>query len=368
MVIAVDPGVMTPAAFDPTGGGAHWNPQVELVDLPITRRTEHGRFGTITRYRAEMSDGTVREIIHGRARPRRSSTTPAVHLTIGTAPPLSLGPEGIVMHFLLKSMESGLDGIVFGPEACRTHHDEHEARAIARNVSFPASAHVAHLVCDRLAGETSTDLSHMLWTGVSLGAMKGISFAALAPFHGRTMVYSQFVVPAAPNPRPLPDADELRRFQRSELGAMARLSAELLAHDMRDRMFRINQNVLRAMRPGLMYRYAQSMPRDSISRIFTEAWRAAVCSGDAGVAAAALPRDRMATFELFDHDEAGPVAEWRSILDGVLGDDVRLVVKHGRHTDALRLSNQQDRARHIGAVLREIRNGAGIDDLHHPYA
>ena len=359
---------MTPAAFDPMSTGTHWSPAVDLVDMLTTRRTDHGRFGTITRYQAQMSDGTIREIIHGRARPHRSRATPAVHLTIGTAPPLSLGPEGIVMHFLLKSMESGLDGIVFGPEACHAHLDEHEAHAIATHVSFPASAHVAHLVCDRLAGETSTDLSHMLWTGVSLGAMKGISFAALAPTHGRTVVYSHFVVPAAPNPRPLPDPDELRRFQRSELGALARLSAELLAHDMRDRMIRINQNVVRAMRPGLVYRYAQSIPRDSTSRIFTEAWRAAVCTGDAGVAAAALPRDRMATFELFNNDEAGPVDEWRSTLVDVLGDDVRLIVKRGRHTDALRLSNQQDRARHIGAMLKELRSGVGINDLHHPYA
>jgi hypothetical protein len=272
------------------------------------------------------------------------------------------------MHFLLKSMEAGLDGIVFGPELCSPHLGEHAARAIAGQVSFPASAHVAHLVCDRLALDTSTDLSHMLWTGVSLGAMKGISFAALAPLRGRTMVYSHFVVPASPNPQPLPDADGLRRFQRAELGALARLSAELLAHDMRDRMFRINGNVLRAVRPGLMYRYAQSVPRDSVSRIFTEAWRAAVCSGDAGVAAAALPRNRMATFELFDDDDAGPVDEWRATLGAVLSDNVRLVVKRGRHTDALRLKHQQDRGRHIGRMLRAVRDGVAVDDLPHPYA
>ena len=45
-----------------------------------------------------------------------------------------------------------------------------------------------------------------------------------------------------------------------------------------------------------------------------------------------------------------------------------IVVKHGRHTDALRIPHQTDRARRIGRVLRQIRDGVPLDELTHPYA
>jgi hypothetical protein len=341
-----------------------WAPQVALTSVSVTRRTHHRHFGTVTRYAVTTDDGIEFEVIHGQSTVHRNLPMP---LTIGTAPPLSLGPEGLIMHFLLKSMETGLDGIVFGPELAARSRDADAIRALASQMSFPRTAHVSHLVCDHLAKTTDTDLSHMLWTGVSLGAMKGITFAALAPERGRKMVYSQFVVPVCPFPQPLPSAEELRRFSRTELGAMIRLSSGLVAHDMRRRMFSVNPNVLRAVRPGLMARYARSMPRDSVSNVFTEAWRSAVVSGDAGVAATKLPADRLATFELFDHDEGGPAAAWRLRLEGKLGGSIRMIVKRGRHTDAMRLSNQTSRARHIGRVLHQLRDGVPVEELTHPY-
>ena len=181
------------------GLGDRWAPTVGLDDVLLTRRTEHARFGSISRYSVTTDDGMEREVIHGRS----SVTKPGspFRLTIGTAPPLSLGPEGVVMHFLMKSMEAGLDGIVFGPE--RSHRDvtdPGEMHALASTFTFARTAHVSHLVCDHLAATTSSDLEHMLWTGVSLGAMKGIAFGAFAPSRGRRMVYSQFVVPVCPYP------------------------------------------------------------------------------------------------------------------------------------------------------------------------
>jgi hypothetical protein len=272
------------------------------------------------------------------------------------------------MHFLLKSMEVGIDGIVFGPERSAADvANGDEIRRLASGLSFHATAHAAHLVCDRLATDTSAPLQTMLWTGVSLGAMKGIAFASLAPSRGRTMAYSHFVVPASPFPRAVPTVEESRRFTRTELGAMMRLSSELIAHDMRSRMFQVNQNVARAARPGLMWRYARSVRRDSVSSIFTDGWRTAVVSGEAGVAATRLPRERLATFELFDRDDAGPVDVWRERLGAAVGDKLRVVVKRGRHTDAMRLSHQIDRSRRIRSIVRQINDGVPVDDLRHPY-
>ena len=351
----------------PDGPGDRWTPTVALVDVTLARRSEHRRFGSISRYSVTTDDGMEREVIHGRSAVTKPGSP--VPLTIGTAPPLSLGPEGLVMHFLMKSMEAGLDGIVFGPERSRPDiTDEDERRQVASTLTFARSAHVSHLVCDRLAETTSTNLDHMLWTGVSLGAMKGIAFGATAPTHGRRMVYSHFVVPVCPYPIEAPSDDELRRFNRSEFGAMLRLSSELLAHDVRSRVFRLNQNVVRAMRPGLVVRYARSVPRDSVSNIFTAGWRDAVVSGDAGVAATKLPSGDLATFELFDLDEGYTTQDWTRRLGDRLGDRIRIVERHGRHTDALRLSQQNDRGRHLGRLMRDIRAGVPIDELTHPYA
>jgi len=349
------------------GLGERWSPAVALDDVTLTRRTEHARFGSISRYSVTTDDGMEREVIHGRS----SVTKPGspFGLTIGTAPPLSLGPEGVVMHFLMKSMEAGLDGIVFGPE--RSHPDVTEVdemHELASTLTFARTAHVSHLVCDHLAAATSADLEHMLWTGVSLGAMKGIAFGAFAPSRGRRMVYSQFVVPVCPYPIEPPSDDDLKRFNRSEFGAMIRLSSELLAHDMRSRVFRLNHNVARALRPGLVVRYARSVPRDSVSNIFTTGWRDAVVSGDAGLAATALPPNDLATFELFDLDEGYTTQDWTRRLGERLGDRIRIVERHGRHTDALRLSHQNDRGRHLGRLLRQVRAGVPIDELTHPYA
>jgi hypothetical protein len=344
-------------------------PDGSLVEFVRTRRTNLRHYGTVTRYAAITSDGTEREVIHGQALERSASATRSVDLTIGTAPPLSLGPEGLVMHFLLKVMEMGVDGLVFGPERSRSDValDEAEVGEIARRISFASSARAAHLVADRLAVEASTDLSHMLWTGVSLGAMKGIMFSALARERKRTMVYGHFVVPVAPNPIPSPTPAELRQFQWGEFGALIRLSGDLLWHDVRDRTLRIHENVARVSRPGLLWRYARSVPREQVFRVFAAAWRDAVVSGEAGRAAVTLPVDRLTTFELFDRDEGGSPDEWREKLRHQLdGGATRLVVKRGRHTDALRLSHQQERARAIKAVVGAVQAGTPVEQLEHP--
>ena len=347
-----------------------WQPTATLVDLRRTKRSNVREFGTITRYAAVMSDDTEREVIHAQTLKRLRSPQSSVPLTIGTAPPLSLGPEGLGMHFLLKSMQLGVDAVLFGPERSRMDiTDEAAMRAVASTMSFPSSAHAAHLIADRLALEASGDLSHMLWTGVSLGAIKGLTFCALAPSHNRTMVYSHFVVPAAPKPIAAPTKDELRQFMRGEFGAMMRLSAELMLHDVRDRTILVHENIARLSRPGLMWRYARSTPRDRVSRLFTEAWRTAVVTGDAGQAARRLPLDRLATFELYDLDAAGSPDDWSDIVEPLTArGTVAVVVNHGRHTDALRLSHQRDRARAIRRVVRDVQAGIPVEELEHPLA
>lgn len=348
------------------GLGDRWSPGMQLAEVEPTRRTHHGRYGTIERYRVLTDDGIEREVIHGRSTTKRDRGP--VQLTVGTATPLSLGPEGPVMHSLLKAMEHGLDGIVFGPERSPDNvSDQTEVERLASTMSFPMCAHVSHLVCDHIAETTSTDLSNMLWTGVSLGAMKGLTFAAFAPVRGRRVAYAQFVVPVCPFPQARPTEGELKRFTRGERGAIVRLSAGLLAHDMRSRMFQLNRHVARSLRPGLTMRYLRAMPRDSVSNLFTEGWRNAVVSGDAGLAASRLPDDELATFELFDRDEGYTTEDWRRRLGDVLGDRVRIVEKRGQHTDALALPNQEARERHIGRVVRAIRSGVPIEEIEHPY-
>src|SRR5688572_24961078 len=83
----------------------------ELIGFKLTRRQNLARYGTVTRFRTTMSDGIEREVIHAQALARTKAPTRSVDLTIGTAPPLGTGPEGMIMHFLLKSVEAGIDGV-----------------------------------------------------------------------------------------------------------------------------------------------------------------------------------------------------------------------------------------------------------------
>ena len=188
---------------------------------PLKGISEKGlpRLGTITRYRTIMDDDIEREVIHGRALDALKPAGRSVDLTIGTAPPLSQGPEGMIMHFLLKNMELGVDGVIFGPELSLSDQtlDVDARRRIAGQVGLPNSAHAFHHVANRLSVEADVDLRHMLWSGISLGAMKGILFAAMAPSHDRTVVYSHFVAPLCPNPTPPSSEQELRKFILSEL-------------------------------------------------------------------------------------------------------------------------------------------------------
>lgn len=345
----------------------HWQPRVEVDGFLQASRTNHRGYGTITRYSVMTDDGMEREVIHGRSAPANAGRLGPT-LTVGTAPPLSLGPEGLTMHFLMKSMAAGVDGIVFGPERTPLDVKDRDAMAVTAGlVSFPRFGVVAHDICDRITAHDGVDLDHMLWNGVSLGAMKGIAFAAAASLRNRRVIYSQFVAPAGPNPMEQPTNAQLRRFQRSEMGGMLRLSGELMAHDIGKQMLRLNFNVARATQPGLMMRYARSMPTDRVSNVFTAAWRNAVISGDAGVIANELPVDQLATFELYDRDEASNPSGWAPRLEHVVSDRIRIVVRHGHHVDALRLGNQADRARRIGYVVRQVRRGVGVDELTHPY-
>ncbi len=341
----------------------------DLILLEKVREKSLPQYGTVTRYRTVMSDGIEREVIHGRALDNLKPSRRSADLTIGTAPPLSLGPEGMTMHFLLKTMEMGVDGIVFGPE--RTRRDQQlteDARhRIAARVSLQNTAHACHQIADRLAAEAGVDLSHMIWAGISLGALKGILFAAMAPPHNRTMVYSHFVAPVCPNPTPPPSPQEVRQFMRNELGAMFRASAELIWKDFRDRTFRVHENVVRVIQPGLLPRYMQSVTQDRVFRAFTDQWRKVVVTGVAGTGATWLPHDRLTTFELFDKDPGGSASEWTQKLQQQLSaGTTRVVVNHGRHSDATRLSFQKRRARPMKSVITEIYHGTPVDQLAHP--
>ncbi len=342
----------------------------ELIGLELTRRRNFARYGTVTRFRTMMSDGIEREVIHAQALARTKASIRSVDLTIGTAPPLGAGPDGMIMHFLLKSMEAGIDGIAFGPERSRSDLKLGPAdRAlIATRLSLPNSAHAAHAVAARLAAEQGVDLSHMLWNGISLGAVKGIAFATLAPTYQRTMVYSHFVAPICPNPEPVASKRDVRRFMIGELGAMFRSTAELMMSDLGNRRLRVHADVARMLGPGLMSRYAKSTPRDSVTRTFAEAWRIAVVSGDAGTMGNRLPLDRLTTFELFDRDQGSPSDAWREKLDRqISAGTTRVVLSRGRHSDAARLSFQRKRARALADIIYQVNAGIPVAELAHPY-
>jgi hypothetical protein len=284
---------------------------------------------------------------------------------------LSMGTEGMMMHFLLKSMEMGVDGLIFGPEDARRDQEAFPERlsALASHVSLAASAHAAHEIADRLATESGSGLAHLLWTGMSLGALKGILFAAMAPTRDRTVVYSHFVTPVCPEPVPPPTDQEYRRFVWGELGTMARLTAELMWKDFSDRTFRIHEDVARLVRPGLLPRYARSMPWSRSSTLFAQEWRRAVASGAGGAAAAQLPPERLTTFELFDRDVGAPIDVWRQKLQRQIeAGTTRVLIHHGRHGDAARLSFQRRRAQAIRFIVDEIYAGRPVDELIHPLA
>ncbi|MGD9795175.1 MAG: hypothetical protein AB7V43_17020, partial [Acidimicrobiia bacterium] len=334
----------SPAVDPPGSNGA------TVMHMEVTGQKNLRRYGTVTRYRTLMSDGTEREVIHGQSLTGRKHNAGPLPLTLVTAPPLSLGPDGMVMHFLLRSMEGGLDGLVFGPERSRSDVDVSavDRRRIADSLTLPNSAQAAHRLADHLAQHHSVDLRHVVWVGISLGAIKGILFSALAPSFDRTVVYSHFVAPVCPAPMAAPTEAEYRRFLFGELGALFRTSGELIAKDVRDRTIGIHENVMRIARPGLLMRYARSAPRDSAFHMFTTAWREAIVNGDAGRGARSLPLERLTTFELFDRDSGSPVEQWREQLRRQLrSGSCRLVVEHGLHTDAVRLSNQAKRAKAV---------------------
>ncbi|MET0144900.1 MAG: hypothetical protein ABW328_08965 [Ilumatobacteraceae bacterium] len=351
------------------GPGAYSElPELSVVDLqPTSRRTVP--LGTVTRYRATTSDGLEREIVHGQVRPAFRPAARSADLTVGTAAPLSVGPDGMMMHLLLRTMDLGVDVVVFGPE--RGPSDQHigreERQRLAGQLSLPRSAVAAHVIADRLAAETGSDMSTMLWTGISLGAIKGILFAALAPRHGRALAYGHFTVPVCPQPMDAPDDRQMRRYVFGELGAMFRASGELAWKDMRDRSLAMPANVMRVAQPGLLTRYLRSAPQGSEFKMFTSAWQQVIVNGDVGIAAAGLPRDRPTTYELFDRDNGNPPDVWTRVLaDQTAEGSARIVIRHGRHSDAVRLSHQRWRGVLLRRVIDQVHCGTPPDQITHP--
>ncbi len=339
-----------------------------LEELRATTHRNLRGIGTVTRYRTTMSDHIEREVIHGRLHDHRRRAGRSADLTMASAPPLSMGPDGLMMHFLIKAMEAGTDVVVFGPERAsrdvRTDRDERDA--LANRLSLANTAHAAHVVADHLQQTTGADLSHLVWAGVSLGAIKGISFAALAPERRRTMVYSHFVAPVCPEPMNAPDAAAMRRYMLGELGAMFRSSGELMLKDARDRSLRMFTDVAALARPGLLARYARSAPRDSEFRAVTKGWQRSIVGGDPGRAALALPPEKLTTFELFDQDNGNPPEAWHRLLAPQLGRGIRILDRHGHHSDSIRLSHQRRRARIIQRVVDAVAAGTPIEELAHP--
>lgn len=351
------------------GGRWPWDTSVHVADITATTTRNLSGRGTVRRFSVVSSDDIEREVIVGTALDAVTPPGRRIPLTVGTSPPLSLGPEGMIMHFLLHSMELGINGIVFGPERSRRGADLSTAdrQEIADGMTFGSTAEAQHQIANELGPTLGVDFGHMLWAGISLGAMKGIHFAARAPHHDRTMVHCQFVVPVAPDPMPAPTEAELRSFMLGELGAGFRAAREIIWKDVRRRTIGVHRDITRMARPGLLPKYLRSAPRDSVFRMFTSAWRDQVVTGDAGVAASLLPTDRLSTFEIFDRDEGSPVETWREKLAAQLaGGRTRLVVEHGLHTDAMRLSHQKRRAAAFKRLLAELDRGVPVDELTHP--
>jgi hypothetical protein len=181
------------------------------------------------------------------------------------------------------------------------------------------------------------------------------------------MVHSQFVVPVAPEPLATPSEAELRSFILAELGAGFRAAGEIVWKDVRRRTVGVHRDITRLARPGLLPRYARSMPRDSEFRMFTSAWQAQVVTGDAGIAAGLLPVDRLATFELFDRDQGSFPDVWRlKLRRHIASGQTKLVVVSGRHADAIRLSHQKRRARAFKLLLGDMDRGVPVEELGHP--
>jgi hypothetical protein len=351
-------------------------------------------YGTVTAYAVGMTDGTERVLIHGQSltRPPMSSIEP---LTIATTPSLSLGPEGISMHFMLTMMKQGVDGILFGPERARKDlgMGEDGQREVASRLSLPSSADAMHKMADRLAEERGIDLGSLLWGGISLGAIKGLAFAALGPDHNRRISYGHFAVPVRPNPAPVPTEREFRRFALAEAPATLRFAGGVVLRDirkarqqmradlrrhrqpaelMRDMVnpLRLHMDIARMLVPGGLARhYAHSFPRDPEFKIFTLGWLRAIATGDAGVAAQHLPLDQMFTLELFNQDQGGTYAEWaeKTTLQRAAG-STYVIEEQGKHSDALNLAHQQKRAGWLKSVIRRLQAGVPIEEIAHPLA
>jgi hypothetical protein len=370
-IVRVMVNMLTPKDTVQSGRNRSWHgsASVELATLDSRRVENFPRLGTVTRYRAIMSDGIEREVIHGRVFDAQKPKARSVELTVGTSPALSLGPEGMIMHFLLKSMEMGIDGIVFGPEGSRTDEVVHpiERRRVTQRLSFPSTAAACHQIADRLTQQEGADLSHMIWEGVSLGAIKGICFAARAADYDRKMVYSHFVAPACPEPIEAPSDVGLGLFVLGEMGAGMRAAQEIVWRDVRRNTLELHKRVARLVGPGLLMRYLKSVPRDSTFQMFTRAWRDQVATGVAGAEAGLLPHHDLMTFEIFDRDQTGSADAWREKIGAQLeSGGARLVVERGRHTDAFRLSHQRRRAGLMRALLADLDSGVPVDELTHP--
>src|SRR5690242_13406182 len=96
-------------AASPDPVAATWAFDSHLVGFEKSDGRNAFGYGTVIRYRAVMSDGVERDVIHGQALDRRKPRGRSTDLTMCSAPPLSMGTEGMMMHFLLKSMEMGVD-------------------------------------------------------------------------------------------------------------------------------------------------------------------------------------------------------------------------------------------------------------------
>lgn len=345
-----------------------WRLDVELDVFERTRVERFGRYGAVTRYRTVTTDRLERSVIYAQARRRRRSAA-SVDLTLGTAPPMGIGTDGMMTHFMLKAVEGGLDVVLFGPERVRRQLPGHadRVREVVSNISLPGSAHALHLIADEVARAHATDLTHMLWSGVSLGALKGILFNVLAPTHGRVMVYSHYAAPVCPDPVQPPTDREYRRWKMQQLGSVARVTSELMWNDLRKNAFPIHFDVMRLIRPTLTAHYGRSAPLGGggAKRLCVPEWQKEVTSGVAGLAAHLLPEGRLTTFELFEGD--GSADSWRKKLAAPITAGTTVVTVHPRpHGDAVRLSLQRRRLAYLTTVMKAIDSGTPVEELTHP--
>lgn len=323
----------------------YYFPYVEIPDstvasyiTDIQKPSQHSR-GTVYTDGVTMTDGHTYAVIRG------VPNDPICDFSVVMTTAWLTSPRGHNRHTAEHFMRMGIPITLVGAEGSYRDDQKLVSRSSTQrfsNISVTTSAHNFHEILntvDQLVQGDTVDTGYAVVLGESRGGMVGEAAIAIAPHHGRKIIYSDLTAPCFPNGLNLADLPEIVvQFAREPLELVRSVGSFTL---------------------GRLIHYPETLDLHLLAVLNNLATIPALINKDTGDMARRIPRLHNQHITVFNNDVICDADGWRNLLKN--HPNVRIMPIDGAHVTIAHPTTLSHIDARILQLIAEIDSANSMD-------